>query len=897
MPYSEGQTATGPNGQRLVYRGGHWVSPDAVQLPTKPGYQYEGQTAAANAQRATNEANASNVSPAQAAATLEATRLSNQEKRQMIDANAAPAVITKAQADATKTQAEAEHPFLDPKVRQQALAQWGAALQIDSALKDMRDKFSAGPGKTHGVLGLMDYLPTPANKNFDTSASQVQGVVRNALGLTGGESNTLGEQKLNLGPYTPDSGKYDSTNESIFQHLEMLRDKAKHQAIQTLGGIPDANGNIIPIAPAGQQNSQNGRFGVPPALTMMGSQGGGNPPGSGGGPGPVIYDPSGGGDARTLATGKFETKDNPALKGVNAQIAAMMRNGASDSEILQFMTSKGVDPSRGNINEVLGWRAKNPTYKGGYNVNVDDMQVLMSGLKQFTNQAWQTPAGTALAHEVSGVLNPALELTGLKPQGWDTDLAALAQQSPIAATVGDIGGMAAGAYGSGKLLEGGAALAPRLAGLLAKAPKLALPMAGDTAFGAATGAANSPGDRWTGAGEGAFSALVGDVAGAGLTHGIGRAIAPTGGDMVNAYNLGIRPTIGQRFAGKGPIGKGVNVAEQAAQSIPFAGSMVAAARQAPRDAWETAGLNQALNQIGQQLPPDAPYGGKAFTFARKAFNDAYDQARSGMVMVPDGQFTQDFGDFQRNVMNGGMLDAASIKQLDQTITNVVGSRMRNGALTGDSYKIAVSDLGKRISKAGSNMPLREALTDFRSIVDDAARRSSPPDAVALMDAADKGYTLYKPLKDAARMAGSEPGRFTPSALNSVLRNGQGKTNSYIEGTGPLADYARVGDQLRDTLPNSGSGERLMTGQLLGGGLGGGALAASLVSPATAAKMVGITGMYAPGVRRAVALALAPRTNQGLNDVGQFITRRKRFGGLIGSAGGVSSAGLLSYHGQ
>src|SRR3546814_317910 len=139
-----------------------------------------------------------------------------------------------------------------------------------------------------------------------------------------------------------------------------------------------------------------------------------------------------------------------------------------------------------------------------------------------------------------------------------------------------------------------------------------------------------------------------------------------------------------------------------------------------------------------------------------------------MQFAPDSQYTQDFGNFQRQWINGGLLDSEGVKQVDKVISTRVGSRLRNGQLTGDSYKKAVSDLNAAINNAGKP-EVKQALKDYRSILDATARRNSDPEAVALMDAADKGYAQYKPLTKATAMAGNETGRFTPSNLESVHR--------------------------------------------------------------------------------------------------------------------------------
>src|SRR3546814_15777445 len=87
-----------------------------------------------------------------------------------------------------------------------------------------------------------------------------------------------------------------------------------------------------------------------------------------------------------------------------------------------------------------------------------------------------------------------------------------------------------------------------------------------------------------------------------------------------------------------------------------------------------------------------------------------------MQFAPDSKYTQDFGNFQRQWINGGLLDSEGVKQVDKVISTRVRSRLRNGQLTGDSYKKAVSDLNAAINNAGKP-EVKQALKDYRSILD------------------------------------------------------------------------------------------------------------------------------------------------------------------------------------
>lgn len=168
-----------------------------------------------------------------------------------VDAAGIPFVAPKAQADIRKTGLEADKLNRlngnDSAVRAKALAQFGSGQQLERILTSLKGQYAKGPGATHGIAGLMDLLPTPGNKAFDTTGREAQALLRNALGLTGGEANTMAEMQANLGGYIPEASNYDAQNEKIFEGMAAVRDNARNLATQTLGGTPDANGNVTPL--------------------------------------------------------------------------------------------------------------------------------------------------------------------------------------------------------------------------------------------------------------------------------------------------------------------------------------------------------------------------------------------------------------------------------------------------------------------------------------------------------------------------------------------------------------------------------------------------------------------------------------------------------------------------
>lgn len=593
------------------------------------------------------------------------------------------------------------------------------------------------------------------------------------------------------------------------------------------------------------------------------SVGGDGPSGPGGGavePGTV------------LSKDEYTLEADPALAGLNAEVANRIGSGKSTQEVADYIRSAGVELQPETLSRIDQWTKfikANPSYRGVIGVSLDKRAVPMSATRQLLNEAAQSPLGTALVTSADAATGFQLpRLTGNAALGR-AGVNALSQQNPISGALGSVaGGIATGAgleAGMARLgLEGAGTLAPRL-------------LASDAIYGAVSANGLDPESGVEGALAGAALGLGGGAAARFGVRTGAALISPSGGQAKELYDIGVKPTIGQRFGQEGVVGAAVNRAEQALRSVPGLGAAVRTAREAPREQWERGGLKMALNAIGEVLPDDIPTGGDAIKYARKAFGDVYDRARSGMQFVPDAGYQQDFGAFQQQVVNSGVLDGETRKQLGDIISNTVGSRMRGNVLAGDAFKTAVSDLGDAISRT-SKPELQAALKDYRSILDAAARRNSAPEAVELMDKADRGYAMYKPMRDASAMAGSEPGRFTPTALGSVERRTKGKTNSYVEGDTVLSDYLESGRMLQDTVPDSGTAERVGTMAALGGGIH---FAPTPLTVGVGAPLAALGVSTLPGVRNVVGAALAPRNSQKLRTLGDKLRQRQA---LIGYAG-------------
>lgn len=181
---------------------------------------------------------------------LERQRLSAETVSAIAAAGRAPYQNQEAQANAAKALAEARRaqgPQLTAEVRKAAIDGYRNAKLLDKEIATIEADYKKGPGSTSGLKGLKDYLPYTSNQLFDSAGSAPRGMVGNALSFTGGQLNTPREAEQAVGPYLPQSGDRDALILQKIEMLKQLRDAARDKAVAVLGGVPDEQGNPVPV--------------------------------------------------------------------------------------------------------------------------------------------------------------------------------------------------------------------------------------------------------------------------------------------------------------------------------------------------------------------------------------------------------------------------------------------------------------------------------------------------------------------------------------------------------------------------------------------------------------------------------------------------------------------------
>jgi hypothetical protein len=491
--------------------------------------------------------------------------------------------------------------------------------------------------------------------------------------------------------------------------------------------------------------------------------------------------------------------------------------------------------------------------------------------EKLSNKFLQNPLGGAVAGGVTGFTAGLMpEAVGLldkdAQQKMERSIASAREVNP-GFTAGEFAGQM---YGTSKL-----------GGLLSPAMKVAgvseglAPSVANMVFGTTQGAAEAePGDRWSGAARGFGLSALGELAPAAVS----RVLKPnTSEDVAFLRSKGVTLTPGQTIGGRA-----ARLEEMGSNLLLGGGDIAIAARKKAFDDFNRQYLNEAGSHIGFQLPAAKLKPTQRMKMVREAFDNAYDNVRSRLNFVPDQQMSTDLADFEAK-LGSDMYAPENANRLNKLLNDQVLRRVTHPSAGGADYKELSSILRKRRDAfaRAENWELVDGVDELQAMVDGAARRNSPADVVEALDNTDKGYAYFARAQDAGRMAGSEPGAFTPAQLMSVERRGDTtvRGRAFNEGDTLAQQWADSAQKVMGNLePNSGTAARLAVGAPLTG--------ASVVDPTGAGYLANILlGVSnTPGIKQGITAAIAGQRPKLISDLGELM---QRYQPAIGS--GISAA--------
>lgn len=741
------------------------------------------------------------------------------------------------------TLAAATKPALTAKERADAIAGYNSATSLDRIIAQLEAQYKAGPGSTSGVMGLQDYLPTDANRQFDSTGNAARGIVGSALGFTGGQLNTATEAAMAVGPYLPQAGDRDAVILDKIGRLRELANDARARSTAILGGVPDANGRITPLA----EQAQDERRPVPGvSLQGLGTNVGGM--GS-----PTL--PGGGQSFSTEADIAIQQRLNDAYA-----------RGASFDELNRI----SVDAGRGNLPQ--GYRDAVQSRDAGRPYGAGAPPT--SGTTGALNDIARNPLGAAglgyLDAASFGV--PSLLNRDAVDQARDN--------SPLATLAGNVGGALTG---TGLIASAGRNTIGRAApSLLTRGGARGMfgrQLATDATYGAGYGgvANNDPLG-------GATAAGLGSVLGQGAAGALGlaaRGVAMTpAAERLAASNIPL--TVGQSVGG---IAKSI---EDRLSGLPVIGDMVNARRAEGLRAFNQTAFGDVT---GGPTANIGPRGIEELQGRISGAGGLYDQATSGVTVPVSSQLTDDLA---LAGAAGAGLPPDLAQRFALAMRNRIDPVIESGQMTGNEFQQmqrALKGYRAETPKAGFEADYRDALGMVSDALDANMRAQGGASVVQGLDAANDAYRNMKVLGNAVSAArnGSRTGEveiFAPSQLNDAsIANARKFGGTEATTNRPFYDLATSGQAtLPSRVPDSGTAGRLAT-LALPGALGGAGYGVDSLTGGDSGLTTGLVlgaALTAGGTKnaqKALSKLLTSRPNS-LVSAGRKIGQRK---GMFGSA--------------
>jgi hypothetical protein len=742
-------------------------------------------------------------------------------------------------------------------------ARIGKLNSLIDQINRTQELYSQGPGTTSGVAGLVDYLPTDENVAFDTSGAQLSEKGLSAFRIPGSGTMTDRDAAMFERANMPTASTRDV---GIEEQLRGIRSRVDEE-LSALG-LPAANWAGLPQDVSQQTAGQD-------ATPMMAA--GNNQQGrdttralpNSGGPNFGSSDSNASGFVPYGATMRRE--NNPEWKGVNEAVKGMIVAGQSPDQIKAYLTQRGISTDAlTGVNQAMDYYRR--TRKKDFRVNVDDIEVPMSGFEQARNNAPQTNLGTAAATFTNAMGFGV-------PQALAGDqLQYLRDQNPVAAFAGDVGGIVGATSAIGRT---GAQVAGRYApGLLTSTNRIARAtraVGPDAVYGSIYGGVTE-GDPLKGAATATLGSAGGQLIGKGLQKGF-QGVTDPAVQYLTQRNIPL--TIGQTLGNRGVAGRMVNKME----SVPILGDMLARNRMDGLKAFEREAINDVIAPLGGRVTTGGADGLKT---AQDAVSQAYTDALSGVVVRPDAQFLADSG----AALNAGRAVPKFGEDFNFMVNKEVDPLISAPQLDGRQIQSALQSTGRIRSNFASNPDAMagyaaDAAGDLGDSISGMVSRQAP-DVMPAYNRANQAFRGLVPFEN-ARISGLNQEAITPAQLaratTSNTKNFGGR-GAAARGDN-LTDLMRYGQEvLPPTIPNSGTADRNagILSMLLPAAVGGGAITLDQFTAAPSyvtAPLMALAALSTKTGQKAAQAALTKRP-AAVRKAGGMFGGRKAKKGLAGA---------------
>jgi hypothetical protein len=564
------------------------------------------------------------------------------------------------------------------------------------------------------------------------------------------------------------------------------------------------------------------------------------------------------------AGSQVQTKADPALRGVNAHVRAMVGAGKKPDEIIGYLNrikpglGDGVAPS---VNEAVKFRAQNPRVPlTRYVIQLENQDIPMSSSRVLGNTLAQSPVGAAAMS--AGDAATAFNLPNFFPNPEVTRAAMgqVAADNPASSMAGTLGGGAL----AGAALEAALPFKATMGGAGLLAPRL---LASDALYGAAAGYGTGDGSIGSILGGAAMGAG-GGVLGRGAVRGLGSTLkGVTNPDVQYLRQAGVPMTPGQMTRGSGRLGDSLAKREDRLAGYAGVGDSINDLRRKGVVGFNQEAFKQGLEPIGQVGVGNVAEQG--IDEARKAVSGSYDNALGGVRVTPDAPFAADYG--------AARTAGAAIPRTGPEFQHVVDTRVAPFVQQPEINGSQIQDMLQGIKGAdfgtdAMGQDASQALGGVGDAITDLVSRQAP-DVMPQLNAANKAYRNTSILANAVGKGMNTEGLFTPAQLGMAARENATKYTGKMSAAStdrPFFDLQRAGQNvLPSKVPDSGTAGRIQAGKGIFGAMQNGVRSA-VNAP-----------LYSEALQPYIASLLLDRPELA-RAIGDQIQRRSRVGGLFGT---------------
>lgn len=293
-------------------------------------------------------------------------------------------------------------------------------------------------------------------------------------------------------------------------------------------------------------------------------------------------------------------------------------------------------------------------------------------------------------------------------------------------------------------------------------------------------------------------------------------------------------------------------------SVPFLGDMIKKSQSRGIEDLNRAAYARALKPIGEKLPNDVALGRDAVAYINQKLSDKYDNLLPSLGGQVDNQFSTDISTLKNMVANDLTMNPAEQDKFVKILTNTIDRRVApGGGYTGQAVKEIESELGNLSAKFGqgdvSQRALANALKETQQTLRDMVERTNPQYAKEL-SSINKGYANFKRIQQAATKKGSqdlEAGVFTPAELQQAVKmlDKSKDRSAFAKGNALMQDLSEAAvKRLPNSIPNSGTADRLLMAGIAPALFGLGGTGASYVDPERAPLYLGLAAATLPYTR-------------------------------------------------